>query len=570
MRARWGVAVLLASVAALALAAGAVATPLGEIIEFPLSPGVNSPNDIAAGAEGNLWFTEGVTSKVGRITPSGAITELTTGISAGSNPVGIARGPEGDLWFTEFNGARIGRMTPSGVVTEFSSGLTPGSEPWWIVEGPDGNMWFTERVGDRIGRITPAGEITEFTKGITPGSGVYAIAAGPDGNLWFTETSGKIGRITVSGEVHEFSDPSLAGTFPTEIAEGPDKQMWFTEGTAGALGKINPASGEVVPAGVFAPGSVPESLSTGPDDNMWVTESEGNRIASVTAGGKVTEYTVPTAKSRPFGIATGPDGSMWFTEEHGDAIGRIGTGAPPALAAPVTIGGGGVAGSPQTCNASWSAWAREEPSGSLFGFDGYRWLLDGSPVATGQAYGPPAAAIGHALSCSDTVTYPLLAVTTSATSAPETVLAPTSSPAPLPAPVVGALTQSSAAWREGKALARISSSGRRAPVGTTFSFTLNEQATVTLSFGEQLRGRRHGHRCVAPSRSNARSAPCTRTVPSGALTLPAHPGRDRVLFQGRLSAHRRLAPGRYRLSLLATNAAGARSAPRTLAFRIVR
>src|SRR5262245_66477187 len=64
--------------------------------------------------------------------------------AAVSNPFGITRGPDGNLWFTESLAGRIGRITPAGVVTEFSAGITPGSQPAEITAGPDGNPWFTE------------------------------------------------------------------------------------------------------------------------------------------------------------------------------------------------------------------------------------------------------------------------------------------------------------------------------------------------------------------------------------------------------------------------------------------
>ena len=47
-----------------------------------------------------------------------------------SNPYGITRGPDGNLWFTEALAGKIGRITPAGVITEFSAGLTPGGQPW--------------------------------------------------------------------------------------------------------------------------------------------------------------------------------------------------------------------------------------------------------------------------------------------------------------------------------------------------------------------------------------------------------------------------------------------------------
>jgi virginiamycin B lyase len=65
----------------------------------------------------------------------------------------IAAGSDGNLWFTEFDANRIGRITTAGVVTEFPL-PNPGSGPSGIIPGPDGALWFTELLGNRIGRIT--------------------------------------------------------------------------------------------------------------------------------------------------------------------------------------------------------------------------------------------------------------------------------------------------------------------------------------------------------------------------------------------------------------------------------
>jgi hypothetical protein len=169
----------------------------------------------------------------------GTVMEFSAGITAASNPLGIAAGPDGNLWFTEQTGNRIGRITTTGTVTEFSAGTTAKSGPSGIAKGPDGNLWFTELSGNRIGRITPGGTVTgEFSAGIT-GSGMRGIAAGPDGNLWFTEQTGpRIGRITPTGTVTEFSAGIKAGSTPTGIAAGPDGNLWFTEFEGNQIGRI--------------------------------------------------------------------------------------------------------------------------------------------------------------------------------------------------------------------------------------------------------------------------------------------------------------------------------------------
>jgi hypothetical protein len=135
-------------------------------------------------------------------------------------------------------------------------------------------------------------------------------------------------------------------------------------------------------------------------------------------------------------------------------------------------------------------------------------------------------------------------------------------------PIVSNLTQSAARWREGSALAHISRTGKKPPRGTTFSFALNEAATVSLSFTQPAAGRSVGGHCVALTKHNRSKHACRRTVTVGALTLQGHASADHVRFDGRLSAAKKLKPGRYTLVLTAS-AGGLSSTPRSLTFTIV-
>ena len=69
-----------------------------------------SPWGIVAGLDGNLWFTEYLAGKIGRITPAGVITEYDLPV-AGAFPSAIAVGPDGHLWYTEYQGNAIGKLT---------------------------------------------------------------------------------------------------------------------------------------------------------------------------------------------------------------------------------------------------------------------------------------------------------------------------------------------------------------------------------------------------------------------------------------------------------------------------
>jgi virginiamycin B lyase len=126
----------------------------GKISEFAVPTANSSPDFITAGPDGNLWFTEFNTNKIGRITTAGVVTGEFATPTAGSDPVFITAGPDGNLWFTEESGNNIGRIspTPSHKLAEFAV-PTANSFPFGITAGPDGNIWFTEEFANQIGQL---------------------------------------------------------------------------------------------------------------------------------------------------------------------------------------------------------------------------------------------------------------------------------------------------------------------------------------------------------------------------------------------------------------------------------
>jgi IPT/TIG domain len=134
-------------------------------------------------------------------------------------------------------------------------------------------------------------------------------------------------------------------------------------------------------------------------------------------------------------------------------------------------------------------------------------------------------------------------------------------------PAVTGFSESATKWRRGHSLPRISSVG--APVGTTFSFSLNEPATATFTFTQSVAGRRAHGRCVAPSHGNAHKPRCKRTVTVGSFAVSGKAGLNKVRFQGRPSSAKTLKPGSYLVSLTAREAHGLKVVSRSLSFTIV-
>jgi streptogramin lyase len=320
---------MMAGAAAIALAAAAPldATAAPTVRTFFLGTTLTRPTRITAGRDGNLWFTERATSKIGRITPAGVVTEFPTATPS-AEPFGITSGPNGFLFFTERNVDKIGRSTLAGGVDDTIA--TVGDEPEDIAAGDDGVLWFTQRGSNQIGRrevflTTPPSNVN-FTVGDQP----TGITAGPSTSVWFTEFGAdRIGRI-YGGVVEDFpvptgaSGPTTSG--PTGIAAGPDDNVWFTEMNAAKIGRIT-FDGTVTEYDLPNNTGQPESIVAGPDGDLWFTEKTDGQIGRITPSGTIDEFSA--GGNQPSGITAGPDGNIWFTLDSGNAIGRITTEAEP-------------------------------------------------------------------------------------------------------------------------------------------------------------------------------------------------------------------------------------------------
>jgi hypothetical protein len=134
------------------------------------------------------------------------------------------------------------------------------------------------------------------------------------------------------------------------------------------------------------------------------------------------------------------------------------------------------------------------------------------------------------------------------------------------------LTQSHDRWREGSRAARFSRVERargRAPLGTTFSFVLNEPARVTFLFTHRTKGQLVKRRCVAHARVNHHNHACKGTVTAAAMSFSGHAGTNKVSFQGRVSPNKILTPGGYTLVVTASTVSG-HTVPNHLSFTIVK
>ena len=121
----------------------------------------------------------------------------------------------------------------------------------------------------------------------------------------------------------------------------------------------------------------------------------------------------------------------------------------------------------------------------------------------------------------------------------------------------------------GAAEVAVSARARRAPRGTTFRYTLSEGARVVFTVERVLPGRQVGRRCQRPTAANRRRHACKRYANAKHFAATGLTGANVKRFSGRIGRGS-LPPGSYRVTLVATAAAGNRSAPTRLAFTVVR
>jgi len=267
------VALLAATVAALAVAIPSTASAHSRVKEFPLAE-FALPADITAGPDGALWAPDSSLGRLWRVTTKGKVSSM----PLGSGPIAVANGRDGALWVADREDM-IHRVTTGGQVTSYPL-PTPGSFPASIVAGPDGALWFTESGGNKVGRITTSGELTEFPLE-TPDSLPGPIVTGRDGALYFAErNTNVITRMTAAGKVTRRFPLPTADANPVSLL--PTRHgLLISEQATGLLRPINLGGWFSWP---LRTKSSPGATTLGPDGNLWYASGSESTIGRVRLG----------------------------------------------------------------------------------------------------------------------------------------------------------------------------------------------------------------------------------------------------------------------------------------------
>jgi virginiamycin B lyase len=354
-------ALVFAMVAGLAMVAGTLsAAHAGGLFKYKaykVPTASSEPGHVTVGADGNLWFTEGAEfftpnadpdtggtfhSNIGRITPSGEITEFR--VDGGGFPHDIVQGPGGLLYFSNNQG--LGRISTDGVVSPFVN--APFSVGGQELDAHAGDIWITDFNARSLWRYNVGSDaFTEFPIGDGSLFGPSGLVVDASGNVWFSASAerGVIGVLDPS-VADDPATPSrenittfnVAGN-PNGITVAADGKVWFTDRFNDTVGYLDPANNNHVRQfPTLTPEAGPQQIAAAADGSVWFTQANIGNAARITADGVITEAGKAVGDDPDSGLENAlgiavlpdPDGtqgaqgeSVWFTMQAANKIAAL-------------------------------------------------------------------------------------------------------------------------------------------------------------------------------------------------------------------------------------------------------
>jgi Low-density lipoprotein receptor repeat class B len=496
-----------------------------------------------------------------------AVAATLIGLLVAASQAPAALGADSIYWGASSSDAvRVGNLDGTGSAQDLFSGENGGNPMYGpsgvAIDSAAGKIYWTDYANSgpvRSGNLAGGGAADVFTGE----SSTVGLAIDPRaGKLYWGNGSGGIRVGSVGGGSPQTLFQSQAAPWNLAIDPASGKVYW-ADAASHAIEVAN-LDGTGSPTPLFSgESSSPIGVAIDPTAGKiyWAIDANPGAIRVANLNGTGTPQTL-FPDTYPFGVAVDPTAGKIYWSDDTNPNGTIrvgnlnGTGSPQTLfmnenlprflallRGPVAAGAPSVSGPSSTgsvLSCSTGSWAPDLLGSFLYRVPqsfAYQWTLNGSDIAgaTSSSY---SAFVPGKYGCRVTASNHAGSATQS--SAAFTVNGPAVPPR------LTAVGQSHRRWREGSGLLHVARA--QAPVGTTFRFRVDESVKVRFAFTQ----RRHGHR-----------------VTRGTLRFSVDARAHKVRFQGRLSKHKRLKPGRYALVITVTNAVG-QHATKMLTFTIVK
>jgi len=290
-----------------------------------------SPAGLVGSPTGDLYFTDSASSRVRKVTTSGAVTTIAGGAGSGTadgaygvsrffRPQGVTVGPTNQIFVTDTDNHRIRSVNLSTTQTSILAGTTQGDQegagtaakfniPIGIVYDPIRNMVIVaDSQSHRIRQVSLSGDMTtlsgqQATGGLQNGTGTAARFNYPRG-LAIDST----GTIYVADSLNH----AIRKISPTGVVST------FAGGGTSTLG----VAGSAEDVGTNARFRNPTAVTVDSAGNVYVADTGNNRIRKITPDG--TTSRVAGSLTDAAGYADGKDTDALFSAPSGIAIGSDG------------------------------------------------------------------------------------------------------------------------------------------------------------------------------------------------------------------------------------------------------
>ncbi|MDF1587273.1 Vgb family protein [Marinimicrococcus flavescens] len=169
---------------------------------------------------------------------------------------------------------------------------------------------------------------------VPSGARPHDVAPAPDGRVWYTaQRQGALGILDpASGEVRQVA--LGRGSAPHGVIQGPDGAAWITDGGQNAIVRFDPQS-EAVEVWKLPEGTGRANLNTAAFDGnglLWFTGQGGIYGSLDPRSGAMRVFDAPKGRG-PYGITATPDGGIWYVSLAGSYLARIDTATGEATVA---------------------------------------------------------------------------------------------------------------------------------------------------------------------------------------------------------------------------------------------
>jgi sugar lactone lactonase YvrE len=284
----------------------------------------SAPTAVAVDRVGNLYVADSSNRVVRKVTPTGMVSTVVTGLGSLS---GVAVGTDGTLYVGKQGATRVMSISGGGAVNVFAGGTTSGSNDGVgsdaqfasaqaLALAASGNLYVADSANNTVRRITPAGVVTTIA-----GAGSIGSTDSGHPTARFRTPAGmavdSLGNVWIADRGNN-SIRRLTGSTVTTIA-----------------GSTTGLSGCVDATGAAARFASPESVAVDAAGNVFVADTGNNRIRKITPAGVVSTFAGQDAAGgadgdravatfySPKGIAFDRSGNLFVADTWNHTIRKI-------------------------------------------------------------------------------------------------------------------------------------------------------------------------------------------------------------------------------------------------------